>query len=283
MAVRLLTTRQAAEWLGVGPTSVKRWADDGRLACVRTAGGHRRFEADVVRAFGRSVDGPASESDALVDLITSRVPTALVQARLLELRVQHGGWVALASALDAVLAGLRARCRDNTLSIGAEHTASERLYRAVVGLAETIVVAPSAPTCVLCASNGEEHPVRLGLAELCARAVGWQTHWAGLRSDRAGVAEALDEAGARVLYVSASVWAEDQLALAKQSRDLSDVCDVRGVRLALGGPGAWSDVAVGRARVTTYDAFAELLADVARQPAERDLAPRREVSSANAE
>jgi photoactive yellow protein len=46
----LITTRAAAGLLGVGTTSIKRWSDDGTLACIRTAGGHRRFlRGDVLR------------------------------------------------------------------------------------------------------------------------------------------------------------------------------------------------------------------------------------------
>ncbi|MEC8193414.1 MAG: helix-turn-helix domain-containing protein [Myxococcota bacterium] len=39
----LLNPRQAARLLGVHAASVKRWSDQGRLRCIRTAGGHRRF------------------------------------------------------------------------------------------------------------------------------------------------------------------------------------------------------------------------------------------------
>ncbi len=47
----LLSTREAAAILGVGASSIKRWADQGLLACVKTAGGHRRFARAVVEAF----------------------------------------------------------------------------------------------------------------------------------------------------------------------------------------------------------------------------------------
>jgi photoactive yellow protein len=39
----LLTTRQAAEIVGVGTTSIKRWSDEGKLPAIKTAGGHRRY------------------------------------------------------------------------------------------------------------------------------------------------------------------------------------------------------------------------------------------------
>ena len=57
---RLLTTREAADILGVGPTTVKRWSDEGKLPALKTAGGHRRYrEWDVLamRHRGETSDG----------------------------------------------------------------------------------------------------------------------------------------------------------------------------------------------------------------------------------
>ena len=43
MSKPLLSSTAAAKYLNVAPSTVKRWADDGRLRCVKTQGGHRRF------------------------------------------------------------------------------------------------------------------------------------------------------------------------------------------------------------------------------------------------
>ncbi len=48
MSQELLTTREVSAMLGVGTTSIKRWADEGELECVRTPGGHRRFPLKAV-------------------------------------------------------------------------------------------------------------------------------------------------------------------------------------------------------------------------------------------
>ena len=47
----LLSNVEVGRLAGVGPTAVKRWADQGLLPCVRTAGGHRRFRRDEVEKF----------------------------------------------------------------------------------------------------------------------------------------------------------------------------------------------------------------------------------------
>jgi len=50
----LLTPTQVAQALQVAPVTVRQWAQKGLLAAQVTAGGHRRFERDVVVEFARS-------------------------------------------------------------------------------------------------------------------------------------------------------------------------------------------------------------------------------------
>jgi excisionase family DNA binding protein len=46
----LLSASQVAGLFGVDRKTVGRWADRGDLPYTRTAGGHRRFDAEVARA-----------------------------------------------------------------------------------------------------------------------------------------------------------------------------------------------------------------------------------------
>jgi excisionase family DNA binding protein len=45
----LLRPREVAEIFGVRPTTVARWAREGRLVPLRTPGGHRRYRRTAVR------------------------------------------------------------------------------------------------------------------------------------------------------------------------------------------------------------------------------------------
>lgn len=56
---RPLTTGDVATIFGVTLTTVKRWAEDGRLASFRTVGGHYRFRAGDVAALKASTEQTA--------------------------------------------------------------------------------------------------------------------------------------------------------------------------------------------------------------------------------
>lgn len=49
-----LTPGQVANMLHVSPKTISRWAKDGRVPCVVTLGGHRRFPREaIVEIVGR--------------------------------------------------------------------------------------------------------------------------------------------------------------------------------------------------------------------------------------
>ena len=53
----VLNSEEAARLLGVNVSSIKRWTDEGKLSCIRTAGGHRKFQmshlADFLKKFNK--------------------------------------------------------------------------------------------------------------------------------------------------------------------------------------------------------------------------------------
>ena len=44
----LLSRAEVAQMFNVSPSTVTRWADEGKLACVRTLGGHRRYRKEGI-------------------------------------------------------------------------------------------------------------------------------------------------------------------------------------------------------------------------------------------
>jgi excisionase family DNA binding protein len=46
-----LTLGQAAKYLGVAQSTIRKWSDSGRLSAFYTPGGHRRFRRDDLDSF----------------------------------------------------------------------------------------------------------------------------------------------------------------------------------------------------------------------------------------
>jgi excisionase family DNA binding protein len=51
MSEMLFTTNDAANMLRVDKSTIKRWTDEGKIKCLRTPGGHRKFKADDLYNF----------------------------------------------------------------------------------------------------------------------------------------------------------------------------------------------------------------------------------------
>ncbi len=75
-----LTSRQAAERLGVALNTLHRLANAGEVPCYRTAGGHRRFrEEDVDAALERRAAGEVANADVKAEA-WKRAALALLDA-----------------------------------------------------------------------------------------------------------------------------------------------------------------------------------------------------------
>ena len=101
MTARLLTTREAARYLGVGTTSVKRWADEGLLRCERTAGGHRRFRLSEIERFRQRQSAEASDGR-----LSSLAPHELDALEQGIVRLADDGTVLFYNATETKLSGL---------------------------------------------------------------------------------------------------------------------------------------------------------------------------------
>lgn len=49
--IQYFNSQEAAKILGVNVSTIKRWTEDGRLECIRTAGGHRKFMMSQLSKF----------------------------------------------------------------------------------------------------------------------------------------------------------------------------------------------------------------------------------------
>jgi excisionase family DNA binding protein len=262
VAPKLLTSTQAARLAAVAPSTIKRWADQGRLASIRTLGGHRRFDrADLARLLREQRGGAEEEprTDPWIEaLVAGRRHD--VESCLLEARWRLGSWSRVADELGVVLADLGSRWAGGSLSIADEHVASETLRRALARVGDTFPSHPGGPRCVLACAEGDEHVLGLALVELCAREQGWTPLWLGRRTPPGEILGVLGALEVGVVALSASAASTDAPRLAALAAEVGEGCREHGADLMLGGAGAWPDAPEHGVRLRSISAIPERLA-----------------------
>jgi len=261
----MLTTTEAAAVAAVAPSTIKRWADQGLLAYVRTVGGHRRFERAVVERLVRDSSSSvvASRADGLSEdgwvrcLIDG--PRYEIEGRLLEARARLGRWCDVADELAVALRELGSAWERGLISIADEHVASDNLTRALTRVGDTLPSRQNGPRCVLACAGDDEHTLGLSLAELCLREVGWTPIWLGRRTPLGEVARLVVEGDVDLVSLGASEVSRDAHALAALEAELGAVCSAHEVGLVLGGAGSWPATPVHGVRLQSFAALRELL------------------------
>lgn len=90
---RWVTLGRACEILGVDESTLRRWADSGRLRVYRTPGGHRRFSLGNLEELVSGHDrGPGDEM--------GRMAFAKIRRQLQRARAQEGSWFNTLSEAD---------------------------------------------------------------------------------------------------------------------------------------------------------------------------------------
>jgi methanogenic corrinoid protein MtbC1 len=243
---------------------VKRWADQGLIACLRTAGGHRRFERGEVERFLRA-EARAGAADG-VELLLRDADGREIEGRLLAERARRGSWHAVAEGLVDTLTALGQRWEAGDITIYQEHLASERLARALARLGSSLPSNPGAPRCLLACAPGDEHTLGLALVELCLREAGWAVLWSGRATPTEEIAAAVRAGGVRMVALSASAASTDAVALARQAAAVGEACTAAGAILAVGGAGAWPERPAHGQRFRALGPFAAWARVQAAQP-----------------
>jgi excisionase family DNA binding protein len=86
-----MTLQAAAATLSISPSRLRRWADEGRIVAIRTAGGHRRFPVEAVRRL-------AAERGVRPQVRPVEPPTVTLPVLAQQLRAHGRQMVAAAAA-----------------------------------------------------------------------------------------------------------------------------------------------------------------------------------------
>ena len=102
-----VTLQTAANALAISPSRLRRWADEGRITSMRTAGGHRRFPLQAVRRLAaergvrpsvRPIEPPSAALPALAGLLSQQGRQMAAAAAAAIYREGPPGWFASETA-----------------------------------------------------------------------------------------------------------------------------------------------------------------------------------------
>ena len=273
-----LTTTSAARMAGVGVSSIKRWADEGRLRTVRTPGGHRRliradFVAFLTNPESRNPEGKATISprDSVhpLDVVGSEWADAILnsefhalQAKLLEARGRNGSWLTTMDELSSGVREMGIRWSKDLITIAEEHVASDRLSRVLSSIYEAMPVAPNAPRCLLSSVEGDMHTLGLAMLQVALREMGWRCLWLGSLTPMNEVSNLVENRNVDMVALSASRASNDHASLASQLNEVVPLCKKTNTKLILGGRGAWPEPLSYGTRFQDFSSLTHLITPV---------------------
>ena len=85
-STRWVSLRRACDILGVDESTLRRWADTGRLRVYRTPGGHRRFSLPDLESMVAGDNRPRGAEEI------ERIAVAKIRRQLQRARQQEDGW-----------------------------------------------------------------------------------------------------------------------------------------------------------------------------------------------
>ena len=255
---RLLTSAAAARLLGIGRSTLKRWAEDGRISYEQTAGGHWRFHEDAVRRLARALSGGVAWEHRLLRVLITAPDMHALSALLYEERSRSESWSAVANSVGRTLAGLGDCWARGDVSVHQEHRASAALAVALHTIAGTLTVG-TARTCALASPPGEMHTLGLSMAALSAREAKWDVYWCGSMTPMRELCALVRSGTVQAVALSASSYMSDGARLAARTAAVRKECLRARLPLVVGGAGAWPRQGRSMVRLSDFRDFADHL------------------------
>ena len=152
---RFLTSTEKARELGVGVSSVKRWADEGKLEFVLTPGGHRRFRSAAAKP---------------------------------PLSYQSGDSVAALLNISDRLHRIGEQWACGEITVAEEHRQSHAIAESLDRMRTPNV---DGPLCILACPPDELHELPLRMVRLVLEWRGWRTDFLGASTPWESLADAV--------------------------------------------------------------------------------------------
>ena len=217
-SVRLLSTRELSDALGVSESSLKRWIDAGKIAASRTEGGHRRVALAEALRFIRESGSAVVRPDVLgLPAAKARGPERLVDYLRAGDVPGAGAWLTARYLEGATVASLAdGPIREAMHAVGelwlhdadgvfVEHRATDACLQAIAQLRAMLPAPPPrAPCAVGGAPAGDPYLVASQLAAMVAVEAGMRAVNLGPDVPVSALVRAVSELKPAMVWISIS-------------------------------------------------------------------------------
>jgi excisionase family DNA binding protein len=261
MANNLLSTQELASLMNVTETTIKRWADEGKVACRKTLGGHRKFVLKDVIRFAEehsiSLSGheasPSLKSkfDSLEFAIYTNNYSKISErffieamkadgeslyALLLYLYRHHISFPVITDeVIRPALNRIGEKWMNGELEVNQEHRASHAIAEAMIRLAPDLHHKAKNGYSVVCACpEGEYHEFGIRSLAYALATEGWNVHYIGANTPVESMKTFVKEITPELICLSFTIL-QKKSKLIQEVRTLGALAHSYGAKLIIGG------------------------------------------------
>jgi excisionase family DNA binding protein len=254
---------EAAQILGVNVSTIKRWTDEGKLECIKTVGGHRKFLMEHLSSFLEKNKKKTSkvnlfplenksdlqishhimkgDFDYLVDYVQEH---ALACNRGRVQKVLNGLYlgqyplhVIYDQLVTPVLHHLGSLWSEEKISVIEEHFASQTLRDSVIRLQGIIRIPAKKVGKAICLNfSSELHDIALKMVDHILEARGYKVLFSGQITPIINIEHVFESIQPQRVYVSSTI-VEDRASVQEEFDEICNVAEAHGAKVFVGGAG----------------------------------------------
>ncbi len=239
---RYLNSVEAANLLGVNVSTIKRWTDNGKLNCLQTPGGHRKFLMRHINEFLHDKNDKAqkitvvpyntSEHRRINHLIQKHQVEALCPILLSSALksdreivnmivtglalAQYPVYIIFDKLIAPVLRQIGDLWEEGSLTVAEEHIASDIIRDSILIVREIITKTDKLSQKVFCfALDDDQHDIPLKMSQVLLEQKGYEVFYSGQRTPADSLEKLMAEHKPARIYLSSTYfdenWTEEQL------------------------------------------------------------------------
>jgi len=263
MKVEYFNSEEASRILGVNVSTIKRWTEEGKLNCTKTAGGHRKFLLSHLVQFlennqtkvTKAQIFPMEKPDDLeisksifkqdyIELIRQFQQYALTANRQQLVKILKGLYISQIplhgiydNLITPVLWNIGKMWEEKLISVNEEHFATQAIRDGIIRLQGQVHIDQTPKGIVICATlPGEWHDLSIKMVDHILELRGYKVIFSGQNTPVENFAQIFELYLPRRFYIS-STFIENKEHSQEQFNILANLCQKYGVELIVGGRG----------------------------------------------